>query len=465
MRLAIAGAAFLAATLPAQDWYVVGVPDSQYWTLYPSYFPHFATGMFAASRWNPSPSYVAHVGDVTQNATVAEFERGRWAMGLLGAIPWGASIGNHDYRAPRSLIPCGGPCVANWSRFFGPTTFLNVFPTPEGDVGALHVEWNARDGELDDPARRALEANPDLPTFIVTHAFLGRNPGLPIGGNYVGGQISNIEGNLDGIIVAYPQVFAVLSGHGFNIVRDTRTTPLGGSVFLHCFNVQGDPYGGNGWQRLLRFRGRRLTLYTFSLTWAAYGALGPNRNEIVELTLPRSVAEIRAELRARPVWRGDPVADTWVRSFWGGSYSGATDDSLQCHHAGEYLLIRFDITGAPPAGTALLTLTREGYYATRGPGFRLHRMRRPWAEGDTWNTLGGLTAGVDYELAHDAELVGGAWTHSLDVSASVAEWQTRGGNWGWIGIATGTSGLSNAGFRSREWPAAVERPRLSIRAP
>lgn len=477
-KLALAVTLALAAPAVAQstDWYFAHIPDTQWYTYgatTPPSFPHFANMTWQMTRWHPSPSYVAHVGDLTQNGTHEEFGRGRWAMRLLGGIPWGVSIGNHDYTCGLSQIP-STPCGANFRAWIGPENFANVVSTPEGDVRFLHLEFNPRDIEALTFARAELGAV-HLPTAVVMHGFLGRPPGTPSGGYYTSGQIERIGSNLVGattnsprdvwakIVEPYPEVFMVISGHGYNIVRDTKTTRLGREVQLHAFNLQNDPWGGGGYVRLYRFQGRTMTAYTFSTSaqWPHYASyVGPNRTDLFTVSLPRSVAEIAAE---PPAWHAEPVADTFVFPFWGGVSTRGSADTLSVSRRdeGEHGLVRFDLTGAPAATQAMLTLTIEGV-RSGGDGFSLHRMLVPWTEGDSWNSLGGLIAGIHYLETPDATFAGphGKGTFNLDVMSSVVPWQSNpGANHGWCVLGHG----NQSKFRSRDWHASTERPLLTIR--
>ena len=467
---------FLASPLPAQppDWFFAQLGDSQ-WMTYgltaPPSFPHFANMTWQMTRWNPAPRYVAHVGDLTQNGTPEEFQRGRWAMRLLGDIPWGVCIGNHDYRCGLSSIPSYA-CAAEWRRWMGPENFVNYVDTPEGTVMFLHLEWDPRDLESLEFARSKLEANPGYPVVLVMHRFLSRPLGTPSGGYYTSGFVEVGGSRLDGagvnsphdvwmkLVEPYPQVFMVINGHGYNIVRDTKTTRFGREVQLHCFNLQDDPWGGAGYVRLYRFVGRAMIGYTFSTSaqWPQFQHYGINRTDWFSITLQHSVAEIAAE---PPVWHAAPAEDTYIFPFWGGTSTRGSNNTISVSRGsiGEHGLIRFDLTGAPAVTQAVLTFTAEGNRA-EGDGFTMHRMLRPWSELDSWNTLGGLVAGVDYEAVPDLTFgAHGMGTFNVDVTRPIADWQAGAPNYGWCLVG----GANETKIRTRDWHASTERPLLSIR--
>lgn len=353
----------------------------------------------------------------------------------------------------------------------GPENFANYVDTPEGTVMFLHLEWGARDFEALEFARTKLAANPGYPVVLVMHRFLSRPFGTPSGGYYTSGFIERDGSNLDGagrnsphdvwmkLVEPYPKIFMVLNGHGYQIVRDTETTRLGREVQLHCFNLQDDPWGGNGYVRLYRFVGRAMIGYTFSTSahWPQFAGWGINRTDRFSLTLQHSVAEIAAE---SPAWHAEPAEDSYVFPFWGGtSVRGSGDDiTVSRGSVGEHGLIRFDLTGSPAVTQATLTFTVEGNRA-QGDGFTMHRMLRPWSELDSWNTLGGLVAGRDYEVAPEATFgPSGLGTYNLDVKRAVADWQAGAENYGWCLIG----GADDTKIRSRDWHAATERPLLTV---
>ena len=252
----------------------------------------------------------------------------------------------------------------------------------------------------------------------------------------------------------HPQIVLVVSGHTHGVSRRRDTTVLGRDVEQHLFNTQDDPNGGNGFERIYAYVGDRLFIATVSVL---YAGMGPNRTEFY--SVPYDLRAVRNELQSNRIHSLYPTGDTFVMPCWGGG--GVRGDwewlwasGTQCLEHG---LLHFDVSSVRSVAKAVLTVTCEGSSAA-GQGFTLHRMRRSWSESDSWNSLGGLTAGVDYEPSPDATVGPHSLvTLNLDVTNMVRHWLTNP-NYGILVKGLGES----SGFRTREWRAKTERPRLTI---
>ncbi|MCC7387835.1 MAG: DNRLRE domain-containing protein [Phycisphaerales bacterium] len=139
-------------------------------------------------------------------------------------------------------------------------------------------------------------------------------------------------------------------------------------------------------------------------------------------------------------------------------------------------LLRFDGVfgpgGVPADPTTKITSAMLRLRVTEpGSGLTLHRAKRGWDEGDTWNSLaGGLQAdGVDAldvptqsaGANGDGEYVG-AGVYSFDVTADVLAWREGAPNLGWS-LLPWASGIDGVSFAASEWPVAGERPELIVR--
>lgn len=431
------------------DFYIVHLPDTQfYWRWGPAFWPNMTWNI---SHWQPRPAYVTQVGDFTQGAQPTEFAYGRWCMSLLGGIPWGVSIGNHDYDSV-AWPP------TSWSRWtaagMGPLNFVNVVQTPQGPMAVLHLEYMPSDSAIE-VAFDFLDENPTMPAMLTIHQWLDSDGVRTNTRTDRQGDLHNdAEAVWQKLVQTYPQIVLVVSGHSHDVERRRDTTMLGRDVEQHLFDVSADPNGGNGFERLYAYVGDRLFVATLSVL---YSGTGPNRTEFY--SVPYDLPAVRAELTSKQVTRHYPTKDTFVMPCWGGGAVHGNREWLWAAGSGchEHGLVQFDVSSVRSVSKAILTVTCEGY-STDGDGFTLHRMRRSWTEGDSWQSLGGLTAGIDYRVSPDAT-VGphGLVTLNIEVTDMARAWLTEPNH----GILVKGLG-ETSGFRTREWRAKPERPRLTI---
>jgi hypothetical protein len=444
MRKALASVLLSCASGQVPTWYLVQVPDTQHYSYDTGRMVHFYLQALSVHGWGALPAVALHMGDITENARDVEFERALSAMRLFAPVPWAACIGNHDYQGGRK------PVADGFRRWFGEENTATVFPTPDGDVAALMLEYMPSDDAIAF-ARAFMDAHPTMPTVLSTHYWLE-----------ISGERGRVGSRLDGagdnspaevwakLCLLYPQTFLVLCGHVSGEALRSDGTLLGTTVVQVLSDYQSDPDGGQGFLRLIAFGGRQAWLLTHS---SSYLGLPPNRFGV--LTVPcEDVAALRARLR--PVDRLEPSEDTFVAPCWGGIGPRGSWDTLLAAGSGcqEHALLHFPV----PRGAvsrALLTLTIEGPSAD-GAGFSVHRMLRPWAEDTTWTALGGLVPGRDYDAAPAAVTLSPlpVGTHSVDVTDALR----TGAPYGFVLVGLGES----SALRSREWHASAERPMLSV---
>ncbi|MHC4178847.1 MAG: metallophosphoesterase family protein, partial [Planctomycetota bacterium] len=384
----------------------------------------------------------------------------QWAGHVLShiTVPAFTCIGNHDLD-PGSWPPT----INNWGTLPAPHNArrrYDTFPTPQGEIAVLSLPYFTPDEDIE-WARGRMDADPK-PTILLTHSWVTNPLGFPnqqSGGIlwYQGGDLGSAWRNspaqaYEKLVQPYPQIRLVLCGHAYGITRRTEVTALGTTVFSHLFNVQGDPYGGVEWLRLLAFRGSQLDLWTLPPMgqWSSI-----NRTQVIigldlgqPLTDPVPLTDHYSGIA--------DVEDTWIRSIWSGSLTNPTADLLygaemRPTSGGEIGLLRFRDPQIPSAVAAspgaILTLTKEGFESTGGLAF--HAMLRSWTDQDSWNSLGGLAPGVDFEAVPDFELAEQRqWTWTVPVS--------RVPEWGWAIIGTT---LRRGGIRSSEH---LEGPLLTI---
>ncbi|MBB3329553.1 hypothetical protein BDK63_000393 [Halomonas campaniensis] len=127
-------------------------------------------------------------------------------------------------------------------------------------------------------------------------------------------------------------------------------------------------------------------------------------------------------------------------------------------------LIRFenifgDAAGQIPLGATILSATLELQTTTSGDGATLHRMLRPWSDGDTWDSLQSGIQADGVEALAQADLETGfvtTGTTRLDVTTSLQAWADGENNLGWAFLPLGPDGWS---FDSAE---GMSPPRLIV---
>lgn len=444
MRKIIA-ALLLALAAPSQapgDFVIGHIPDTQWYTNRPTYLHHFNTMTAWQSIW-PLDA-IAHVGDVSQNALPVEFQRGRDAL-LPIWQPLVVVPGNHDFDGGRK------PHLTEYLA----AGFLrnSVHRDHRGRFMLLGLEWDTHDDGIQ-WAREQMELDPLLPTIIVTHSALNLHTGARgrTGAKLDGAGDNSDEQRWQKLCEVYPQIVAVICGHGHGRLTRTDTTILGREVHQLLFNPQGDPWGGQGFQRAMWFqRGGLLSLWDLSMSFTG---LPPDRTGVEFLTWD-PVVPMTTRYRT-----GE---DTHIYPYWGGWGNRWGADLLYSSDNQDVALLRFDgIGGVGPISVSdkvVLTITCEGYQAS-GSGFTMHRMTVPWDATSSWNGLGGVSPGVNCEIAPDATQGPlGKGTLNIDVTASVRAWAAGAPNYGWAFLAAGSD---NVGFRSFDFHHSAERPMLTL---
>ena len=127
-------------------------------------------------------------------------------------------------------------------------------------------------------------------------------------------------------------------------------------------------------------------------------------------------------------------------------------------------LVRFDdifgdAAGQIPLGATILSATLELRTTASGEGATLHRMLRPWSDGDTWDSLQNGIQADGVEALAQADLETGfvtTGTTRLDVTTSLQAWADGQANLGWAFLPLGPDGWS---FDSAE---GTSPPRLIV---
>lgn len=492
---------------PLAPFVVAVMPDTQFYSQRPELFFHFEGQTDWVVRNRDQVRFAVQAGDVVQSGAryPDEWVRADRAIDRLdGVVPYTVALGNHDMdvvgdkSSAQEFVRWFGPQRYAGQSWFGGASAdgRNNFQIYEGGGGLwLHLclEWRPGDGAID-WAQQVLAAHPHLPTILTTHEHLGTGAPAPWRG---GGATRDGTGDNDGeqvhrkLVEPFPQVFLVLCGHVIGRGERSDVTPLGETVHAMLADYQGDPNGGNGFFRTLRFDVRRPVIEVRSLSQTYVPGSGPDhRNDPAHnFDLPYDAAAHRARLEGQQVRRfreGQDLGagvyvgctDTHIGNGAGGGtlpgQSRGADDLVWCDGDQDQNqgLLRFaGIVGAGPGqippGTqirqAILTVTSEGANAQSPEGGSFHRMLVPFSEASTWNSLGngvqlGSEAGATAE-ATSTGLFADRVTGSFDVTASVQAWVNGAPNLGWVIVANSSNGWA---FRSSEWAGVAERPMLTV---
>ena len=250
---------------------VAVVPDTQY--------------LFDTDRGDPAPLtatfkylieqrseenivFVAHLGDVVENALASEFAKADPVFGILdrARMPYSVLAGNHDINGRKDDQRGDSPYL----HTFGPQRFRKMSTyggsTPDG-YNSYHVfraagrqwlllamDWRPSDGGFA-WARKVIADHPKLPVILTIHELVGADAGDPVArfsdhGNRVWDQLVN--GN--------DQIFLTLNGHYWPSGRTIRKNAAGHDVHLHITNYQDRYYGGSAMIRLYHFDLARNTI-------------------------------------------------------------------------------------------------------------------------------------------------------------------------------------------------------------
>jgi len=269
------------ASTVGPDFTVVALPDTQY---YSSSLNGGTPAMFnAQTQWivnnknSLNVAYVAHLGDIVQNAdnggNTSEWSVADGAFKILenAGIPYGVHPGNHDEGSTGSDEGDAAYTVLyntyfGVSRFSGRSYYGGNYGTNNNNhydlfsAGGMNFiviyfayDYNTAGSGLntDFPsvvawAQGVLKQYSDRHAILVSHYMMGN--GNPANLSIQGGAIVN---GLDGI----PNVFLTLAGHYNTLPGEGQRTSVvsGNTVQGLMSDYQDQPNGGNGWLRIMTF--------------------------------------------------------------------------------------------------------------------------------------------------------------------------------------------------------------------
>ena len=483
---------------------------------------------YVASNYNRI-KFVAFVGDlVEQGQLEADWQLFYQGIGPLVAedfisLTWNTCLGNHDFDRGANYAASGAAGSKEWTNFnkyTGLTINERAVITIDGqDILFIFIEWHPTDDSLEFAAN-LLEANPQTPAILVTHAWttidlttetITHDGGQPYVNNRKGDN--NPLNAYRKLSDNHPQIIGVFSGHGPIPLTNPNTgnrlnfltrkvTPLHGQdQFEYQINTNSDPgTGGYGYIGLVELdKTNDLIRFEMVSNWptnqipAAYRR-AENR------TLPFGLSTRYPWLLTanRNFWWLRNSDDTYIEQGAPTSIKNGQKSVGVSHDTGaarnRHALLKFDLTGV--TGTveqAILTIyTGTNWWPdpTTPIAVDAYVMSTTvgggqWSPNATWNSKGtvggdwttggaGVTPGSEcaasptFTVTSDKTNERTTW--AFDVTTEVNAWLTGTDNNGWAFIQQAHSGSINSwSFRTYEWGTSpvyngtfIEQPTLYI---
>ena len=501
----------LGATRPddTSPFTIVVLPDTQFYSQsYPATFDAQTQWILDHTASN-NIKFVTHVGDIVQNAAsgpdrnLLEWTRADAALDRLdGVVPYGVALGNHDYDvkdlhaggATRYVEYFGSARYAGRSWYGGSSpdqrNHYQLFGAAGRSFLHINVEFEAPDSALA-WAQSVIDAHPDLPVILATHAYVQGASGRSTSVRNPGGNSG--AAMWQELVRRNRQVFMVVNGHFPGEAIQTSLNDAGLPVFEMLSDYQSRTNGGDGWMRLLEFRpaDNRIDVKTWSPTLNRFEtdansqfSLAVNFNQRFNFGSPPPPPQTLTFQRGVNSYAA--VADTVIYQRVDGALGPDSnraastwldvDDDTPAGTGGDtQSLLRFDglfsNAGGPiPLGSTITAATLTFQVTNAGSGMRLHRMAAAWSDAATWNSLvNGIQGdGVEALAAADVTLGAGngnanipAGALNVDVTASLLAWSAGSPNRGWalLPLPGGANGIT---LVSSEGVTLSQRPKLTV---
>jgi len=332
--------------------------------------------------------FIAHLGDVVENALAMEFAQADPVFRILdrARFPYSVLAGNHDIdaskddtRGPSPYLDTFGPRRFRWMPTYGGSTpngynSYHVFRAAGRQWLLLAMDWRPSDASFA-WARAVIAAHPKLPVILTTHELVNADAGQPVAyftdhGNRVWDQLVNDN----------DQIFLTLNGHFWPPGRVTRTNSKGHDAHLHLTNYQDRYYGGSGMVRLYHFDLARNTIDVETIAPWIMGQDPARRNELaegeIELTddtnrfsIPIDFAERFAGFAPVPVRPARPVSQVVIpgtAAYW--RFDGPVVDTVVDHSGNGNHLARKQLAGDAPSVSAEFHPDQPGHASWLFPG-------------------------------------------------------------------------------------------------
>ncbi|WP_109228997.1 metallophosphoesterase [Serinibacter arcticus] len=247
------------------------LPDTQFYSRYSAdqFVPRYGTDPFQVqTEWLVENAaelnipFVVHVGDVVDRENQAqEWTAASRAMGVLedGGLGYSILPGNHDVvdQGARSSVGNSPRYLSNFatSRVSANPGFVDSFQNGLGTAYtfeaqgetfmSLALPWNA-DQSVYAWAQGVLDAHPDVPVVLSSHAIIGVQSDQITPADFWFGQEL-----WDRLIAGNDQIFLTLNGHFHGATQRTRINDAGNEVYQILTDYQMAAHGGNGYLSLI----------------------------------------------------------------------------------------------------------------------------------------------------------------------------------------------------------------------
>ncbi len=268
-------------------WTLVLLPDTQVYSVrYPGLFSA-QTAWIREHVKDRNIKYVLHLGDITDNNAITEWQRASASMRLLdGVVPYALVPGNHDY-GPSGDASTRDTYLNDYISFKTTAsipTFGGAYKEGELDntyhlfeAGGdkwivIALEWGPRD-EVVEWANSIMDKYPDRKGILITHAFLFSNsrrydhtdkshPNSWNPHNYRTPQVNDGQELWDKLVRKHNFVFT-FNGHVLNDGTGYRADPNDNGKLVHqvLANYQMRELGGEAYLRLVEFQPDGNTVY------------------------------------------------------------------------------------------------------------------------------------------------------------------------------------------------------------
>jgi hypothetical protein len=214
--------------------------------------------------------FMAHLGDLTQDADASSFEQVDKAFALLDSRGAAYSVlaGNHDVTGDDSRGDTPYLQIMGPQRFKHSKTFAGADSTGYNTAHIFHaagrswlllaLDWRTTDQGFA-WADAMIKAHPKMPVILTSHDIVAS----PYDDNVFPYESGDPEDNAvlsgygetvwDKLITDNDQIFLTLNGHYWPPGRTTKKNAAGHDVHLHITNYQNRFFGGGGMIRLYHF--------------------------------------------------------------------------------------------------------------------------------------------------------------------------------------------------------------------
>ena len=367
------------------------VPDTQYQFDQDRGDPAPLTATFnwlIDNRTDENIVFMAHLGDVTENALAMEFAQADPVFKILdrARFPYSVLAGNHDIdgskddtRGPSPYLDTFSPRRFRWMPTYGGSTAngynsYHVFRAGGRQWLLLAMDWRPSDASFA-WARDVIAKHPKLPVILTTHEIVYADAGDPTAyfsdqGNRVWDQL--IDGN--------DQIFITMNGHYWPPGRVTRKNAAGNDVHLHITNYQDRFYGGSGMVRLYHFDLARNTIDVETISPWIMGQDPAKRNELEELeieltddvnrfSMPIDFDQRFAGFAPVPVRPARPASQLLIpgtAAYW--RFDGPVTDQVIDQSGKGNHLVRKQLSSDVPTASSEFHPDQPGHASWRFPG-------------------------------------------------------------------------------------------------